>query len=110
MLGDRPIAVARELTKLHEEIVRGSISEARAHFQQHEPRGEFTLVVGGSGGPGSEPTGPWSEEQLLEALREGLAAGQPQSQLASEVAGKSGWQRREVYRKISGLKDEGGLS
>lgn len=106
VLGDRPIAVARELTKLHEEIVRGSISEARAHFEQQAPRGEFTLVIGGSGSGGSaEPSGPWGEEQLLEALREGLDAGLPQSQLAGEVAAKSGWQRREVYRKISELKD-----
>ena len=105
VLGDRPIAVARELTKLHEQIIRGSISEARAHFEQHEPRGEFTLVIGGAS---DEPAGPWTEEQLLNALREGLAAGQAQSQLASAVAAKSGWQRREVYRKISGLKEEDG--
>ncbi len=105
VLGDRPIAVARELTKLHEQIIRGSISEARAHFEQHEPRGEFTLVIGGAS---DEPAGPWTEEQLVNALREGLAAGQAQSQLASAVAAKSGWQRREVYRKISGLKEEDG--
>jgi hypothetical protein len=62
-------------------------------------------VVGGHVG---EPDGPWTEEQLLQALREGLAVGLAQSQLASEVAAKSGWQRREVYRKISGLKDKDG--
>lgn len=44
---ERPVAVCRELTKVHEEIVRGSIAEALAHFQEHEPRGEFVIIVGG---------------------------------------------------------------
>lgn len=102
-LGNRPIAVTRELTKIHEEVFRGSVAQAREHFTQHEPRGEFTLVVGGAG---DQPAGPWSEEQLIEALREGLAAGQAQSQLAQEMAAKSGWERRDIYRKISALKRE----
>ncbi|HET9784315.1 MAG TPA: 16S rRNA (cytidine(1402)-2'-O)-methyltransferase [Terriglobales bacterium] len=42
----RPLAVGRELTKLHEEFVRGTVATVRAHFDQHEPRGEFTLVAG----------------------------------------------------------------
>lgn len=46
-LGDREIVVARELTKLHEEVLRGKISEMQAHFANVEPRGEFTLVVRG---------------------------------------------------------------
>jgi 16S rRNA (cytidine1402-2'-O)-methyltransferase len=100
-LGNRPIAVARELTKIHEEIFRGTVQQAREHFNRIEPRGEFTLVVGGKAG---ETAGPWGEEQLFQALREGLAAGQPQSRLAGEIAAKSGWERREVYRKIVELK------
>jgi 16S rRNA (cytidine1402-2'-O)-methyltransferase len=101
ILGDRPAAVARELTKIHEEVYRGTLGQARAHFHQNEPRGEFTLVVGGAQ---SQSSGPWGEEQLLQALREGLAAGRPQSQLAGEVAAKSGWERRDIYRKIIALK------
>lgn len=103
VLGNRPIAVARELTKLYEEVFRGSIQQAIQHFEQNEPRGEFTLVVGGNAGQASEP---WSEEQLQQELREGLLNNQPQSRLANEIAVKSGWQRREVYRMIVALKDQ----
>jgi 16S rRNA (cytidine1402-2'-O)-methyltransferase len=48
-LGDRPMVVARELTKKFEELVRGSVSSVQAHFDLHEPRGEFTLVIAGAG-------------------------------------------------------------
>ena len=46
---ERRVAVCRELTKLHEEYVRGTLGEALAHFRQNEPRGEFVIVVEGSG-------------------------------------------------------------
>jgi 16S rRNA (cytidine1402-2'-O)-methyltransferase len=48
-LGPRAIAVARELTKRFEEIIRGRVDEVRAHFERTPPRGEFTLVVAGAG-------------------------------------------------------------
>ena len=44
---ERPVAVCREISKVHEEVVRGSIAEALTHFQEHEPRGEFVIVVSG---------------------------------------------------------------
>ena len=46
---DRPAAAVREISKLHEECVRGSLSELVAHFTANEPRGEFVLLVGGEG-------------------------------------------------------------
>ena len=48
VLGDRPIAVVRELTKLHEETLRTTLSGAVAHFRETPPKGEFVLVVGGA--------------------------------------------------------------
>lgn len=104
VLGNRPIAVARELTKLHEEVFRGTIGQARAYFKANEPRGEFTLVVGGKP---AQAAGPWSEERLLQTLTASLRDGTPHSQIASAVAEQSGWQRREVYRKIIELKQAG---
>jgi 16S rRNA (cytidine1402-2'-O)-methyltransferase len=45
---DRPVAVCRELSKIHEEYVRGTLAEAVAHFTEHEPRGEFVIILGGN--------------------------------------------------------------
>ena len=44
---ERPVAVCREISKVHEEVVRGTLTEALAHFTEHEPRGEFVIIVGG---------------------------------------------------------------
>jgi 16S rRNA (cytidine1402-2'-O)-methyltransferase len=103
-LGDRQIAIGRELTKLHEEIFRGSLSQARQHFNENLPRGEFTLVLSGNSAQATR----WMEEQLNAALQAGLAAGEPASQLAARLADPSGWSRREIYQhllKIQGKKN-----
>ncbi len=96
-LGDRQIAVARELTKLHEEIWRGSISVALEYFTQNEPRGEFTLVIEGKTKSEKQK---WTEEKVLIAIKFGLKFGETPSALAKRVAQESGWERREVYRLI----------
>jgi 16S rRNA (cytidine1402-2'-O)-methyltransferase len=93
VLGDRQIAVARELTKLHEEIFRGSLNQASTHFTQHPPRGEITLVLEGS----LSREDPWSEEQLREALVEAQKSNEPASQIARQIAALAGWSKRDVY-------------
>ncbi len=94
----RQIAVARELTKLHEEVFRGTVHQALEYFTSNEQRGEFTLVLSGRpGGAGK----PWSEEQVLRALADRRVNDAPLSQLAGDIAEQSGWQRRDVY-KIAG--------
>ena len=94
-LGDRPVAIARELTKVHEEIWRGSLSASRAHFSQNEPRGEFTLIVGGQNAVDKTV---WNEAQLKDAIQLGLDSGESPSGLASRLASASGWPRREIYK------------
>ena len=47
--GERPAATCREISKVHEEIIRGTLNDILAHFIEHEPRGEFVLIVGGAG-------------------------------------------------------------
>ncbi len=90
-LGDRRLAVARELTKLHEEIWRGTIAEAIQHFSQ--PRGEFVLVLEGN----RAETARWTEAELLGAIHKELERGETPSALAARLAESSGWRRREVY-------------
>lgn len=97
VLGDRPAAAARELTKLHEQFVRASLAELLAHFQHTAPRGEFTLVVGGC--PPALPE-PWSAERLQQALPAALDSGEPLRQAAAALAKSSGWNSREIYRLL----------
>ncbi len=92
VLGDRPIALCRELTKRFEEVWRGTIDDALRHLAEHAPRGEYTLVVGGAPAPER-----WPEERVRQALAERLAAGLGPSQAAREVAALSGWPRRRLY-------------
>jgi 16S rRNA (cytidine1402-2'-O)-methyltransferase len=98
MLGDRSIAVARELTKLHEQIMRGSISQALAHFSAQPARGEITLVIEGNKAPAV-----WSEEQVRSLLEQLLSEGNSAAQSAAEVADRSGWPRRTLYRLVMDL-------
>ena len=99
VLGDRSIAVARELTKLHEEILRGSLSQALAHFSAQPARGEITLVI-----EGNKAQVAWSEEQVRSSLEKLLAEGYSATQSAAEVADRSGWPRRTLYRMVMELK------
>ena len=100
-LGDRQIAIARELTKVHEEIWRGTIRQAREHFAQNPPRGEFTLVIAGQK---SSSPGRWSEEKVLIAIKFGLKFGESPSALAKRLAQESGWSRKEIYSLITELQ------
>jgi 16S rRNA (cytidine1402-2'-O)-methyltransferase len=100
-LGDRPIAVARELTKLHEEIYRGTVAGAREHFAGRV-RGEVTLVLGGAT-RASATTAAWDEERIRRALQAALNAGVDRKEASRRVAQESGWPRREVYRLATEL-------
>ncbi len=91
-LGERPVAVARELSKLHEEYVRGPTSEVLAHFEAQAPRGEIMLVIGGA-----EAEATWEAAQVRAELTARQAAGEALGSAAKAVAELSGWKRRAVY-------------
>jgi 16S rRNA (cytidine1402-2'-O)-methyltransferase len=100
-LGDRQIAVARELTKVHEEIWRGTLSAACTYFTNNEPRGEFTLVVAGKT---KDKKQQWTEDKVVIAIKFGLKFGESPSALAKRVAEESGWNRREIYKMASNFQ------
>jgi 16S rRNA (cytidine1402-2'-O)-methyltransferase len=99
VLGDRRVAVARELTKLHEEILRDSLSQALIHFNSQPPLGEITLVI-----EGNKFREGWTEEQVYNRLEKLLSEGYSATQSTIEVANQSGWSRRSLYRMVIELK------
>ena len=92
ILGDRRIAVCRELTKIHEETYRGTIRTAIEYFQ--EPRGEFTLVVEGFRETAEPDTAVNAEAMLAELKRAGLTAKDAIAQTADET----GLTRKALYK------------
>jgi len=96
-LGDRRVSVCRELTKLHEEVFRGTLSQAIRHFDS--PRGEFVLVVAGadaaSGEAGAAATDPEEVQRQLEELRQ---SGVKAREAVALVAASSGWPKNRVYQ------------
>ena len=104
VLGNRPAAVARELTKRFEEIQRGLLAEIAEYFKENPPRGEFTLVVAGKSTPEIE----WDAAKIEQALMEGLAEAATPAQLAAQLAQRSGWPRRKVYDMLLELQKKAG--
>jgi 16S rRNA (cytidine1402-2'-O)-methyltransferase len=98
ILGDRPAVVARELTKLHEDIQRGSLRELAARFED-PPRGEVTLLVA----PPQEA--PADTAAIDAALRAALAF-MPVKAAAEMIAGLTGQSRKTVYARALELKNE----
>lgn len=101
LLGNRMAAAARELTKLHEEIIRGSLAELVTHFRDKDPRGEFTLIIDGAGAENTvknEPEWRHLSPAAHVALIEGQGLGRKDA--LREVARLRGISRREVYRAV----------
>jgi len=91
-LGDRKMAVCRELTKLHEEVFRGVVTGAIEHFTQ--PRGEFTLVIAGK----EEKEKPQLTEDVERQLSSMRRVGMTAKETIARVAGETGLPKKELYR------------
>jgi 16S rRNA (cytidine1402-2'-O)-methyltransferase len=102
---DRPAAVVRELTKLHEEVWRGTLSEAADAFAAREVRGEVVLVVGGA--PAPEPADDAVVEQAIRAALAADPSAGPR-QLADRVAASLALPRRRAYEAALRVRGGGG--
>jgi 16S rRNA (cytidine1402-2'-O)-methyltransferase len=93
VLGEREAAVARELTKVHEEVVRGTLGELAAMYGRAPARGEVTLVVAGA------PRGAADDSvDLGAAVRREVAAGRSPREIAAELSLRTGKPRRQIYQ------------
>lgn len=98
--GDREVAVVRELTKLHEEVFRGTAGQALAHFEQDRVRGEIVLLLG-----------PAPEQPQQETVREALQRWRsetdlPMREIVKEVARQFGLSGSDVYKESLKMRDE----
>ncbi len=92
--GDRKIAVCRELTKVYEEILRMTLDEAQDYYTEHEPKGEFVLVVHGGSKSGQQS---YTIEQALEQVRCLVEMGERPVDACKAVAKDTGFRKSELY-------------
>jgi len=95
----RQIVLARELTKLHEQFWRGTIEEAIAYYTDHEPKGEFTLILAGA----SAETPVLSEAALKAELSQLINQGLSRSQAARQLSHLTNLPRRQLYQMALSL-------
>jgi 16S rRNA (cytidine1402-2'-O)-methyltransferase len=103
VLGDRRVAIAREVTKLHEEVFRGTVREAIEHFQ--EPRGEFTIVIEG----GKEEATATLTGEIENEIRVLQQQGVPARDGVARLSAATGLPRKELYQAWLEIKNSGSL-
>jgi 16S rRNA (cytidine1402-2'-O)-methyltransferase len=103
VLGPRRVAVARELTKLHEETVRGTLTDvARVFRSRTTARGEATVVTEGRRRPGRETVA--GDEEIDREIQSELDRGRDKRSIARAIGGRSGWPAREIYARAVALE------
>jgi 16S rRNA (cytidine1402-2'-O)-methyltransferase len=102
LASERQLSVCRELTKLHEEVVRGSSGELVEHFRHTAPRGEITLVIAGNQALAPQLDDDDLDQRILTLLQSGVSTKDAAAQLASE----SGRRKQELYARIEACKAE----
>jgi 16S rRNA (cytidine1402-2'-O)-methyltransferase len=95
LFGDREMAFGREVTKIHEEFVRGRISQAIAAVERKQPRGELTLVVAGSAGE-RIPQEDLIKAEIEELLQKGLRV----KEIAEILGEKFSYPKKDIYRMV----------
>lgn len=94
--GERETALCRELTKIHEEVIRGSLEELSHYYDEITPRGEYVIVVSGAVSPREE----FTIEQAVQLARQLAEGGEKLSDACREAAKATGIPKREIYTRI----------
>lgn len=95
---ERQAALCRELTKLHEEVIRGTLGELAHYYDEIEPRGEYVIVVKGAQTQKSE----FTLEQAVQLARSLVNGGEKLSEACRQAAKATGISKREIYSALSG--------
>jgi len=98
--GERNCCVARELTKVYEEYIRGTLSEVIAYWEQHTPKGEMTLLIEGARNEKDAAVTAVTAEQIVQRYHEFLSKGLTKKEALQETADLLGISKREVYRLV----------
>lgn len=102
---DRSVTLCRELTKLHEEIVKTTLGEAVTYYRANDPRGEYVLVVAGAQPGQSADDAPLTKEDVVAAARALLHSGTPPSAAAKQAAVGTPFSRGEIYKELIADRD-----
>lgn len=98
----RRVVLARELTKLHEEIWRGTLQDANMFVAATEPRGEYVIII-----EPAKPPAPPTDAELLDAIRVEIAKGVSRKDSAARVSARFGVAKRTVYELALQVRDDG---
>lgn len=106
ILGDRPAAACRELTKLHEEVRRAPLGALLDHYRATPPRGEFVLVVGGAAEDAARAGESYglSDAEVDAALLAAMERGERMRAVVADLAARGGRGRRDVYARWQALR------
>ena len=96
--GDRRIALCRELTKIHEEVLRGKISDMIAYYENKPPKGEYVLVIEGAGEEAEAEE--ITLERAVSMAEELIDGGMKASEAAKEIAKKTKFSKSEIYNSL----------
>lgn len=97
--GERKIALCRELTKVHEEVIRTTIGGAIDYYLANEPKGEYVLVVGGADNSGGEEI---TLEQAVEQVKRLIEMGERPVDACKAVAKETPYRKGELYSAVCG--------
>lgn len=96
VLGDRNISICRELTKIHEEVLRGTLSEMVEYYKSHTPKGEFVLVVEGNNLPPKTTT----IEEVIQVAKLLKSEGLKLSEACSQAVRGTKFSKSQVYKQL----------